>query len=393
MPKNTLRFTFYLLFALAIGVVVTLLVNGLENIAEEKRFKKAVEQEIRSAVSSFKKAAPDANSDDVVFFLKEFTHTAKKGKVIAVEHGGERPDSKEFKLLFKFSDGDRKFDVYIYTAYLDEEVQNVDLADALPGVITTIIVFGAILIFTEKRQQTLRMQAQYERKQAELDKAMKEHEMLALLGRMSATLAHELKTPIATLTNLMHILPSRAADEEFIKRSAAMASEELTRTRQLIDNLLIYGKEISTTNDEWIDMDPFITALANKNGLKLVSCPNVGINGDKFYIKLLFDNLMRNSIQAGANQFSIIRGAADGEKAEILIEDNGAGFPDGADLGDLTNPFVTMRSKGAGLGLYLAERIVAAHEGVITLYRPGKGAGIRITLPEKRVKVYGKQQA
>lgn len=384
MPKNTLRIIIYLLIALTLGVIATLVTSNLDNIAEEKRFKKAVEMEVKSAVASFKDSAPAATQDDVIRFLTEFTRSAMKDKVVAVEHGsGRRPKSDDFKFLFKFIEGKKRIDLYINSSYVDEEVSSIDIPDFIPGVVTTVIVFGVIIFYTEKSRQ-------FAAKQDELTRALKEHEALALLGRMTATLAHELKTPVATISNLVQILPARLSDKAFTGRFTTMVNEEITRTQQLIDNLLIYGKDITSTSDEWIDFRPFIEGLAAKHGLKLAQCPEISIEGDRFYLRLLFENLLRNSLQAGAVEAAVKYEKPAGAEAAaaLLFEDNGAGFKQDTDLNALLSPFITMRSKGAGLGLYLAQKIVSAHGGAISLYRTAAGAGVKITLPAKKVHLH-----
>ncbi|TAN62619.1 hypothetical protein EPN18_04425 [bacterium] len=382
MPKNTLPVIIYLFVAITIGIMVTLVTGNLDNMAEEKRLKKSVEMEVRNAVSSFKDSAPVATQDDVIRFLKEFTRTAMKNKLVAVEHGeGRRPNADDYVFLLKITEGKKRVDLYISAAFLDDEVSSVDIPDFIPGVVTTLIVFGLIMFYTEKRRQLAI-------KQDELVQALKEHEALALLGRMTATLAHELKTPIATISNLVQVLPARLDDTAFTRRFSVIVGDELTRTQQLIDNLLIYGKDITSTSHEMIELQPFILELSRKHGLRLAKCPDVSIEGDKFYLRLLFENLMRNSLQAGANE-AVVRmteqKGSEGAVSEIFFEDNGSGFKQETDLDALLSPFVTMRSKGAGLGLYLAHKIAVAHGGGLSLYRLPAGAGVRIFLQGRKV--------
>jgi len=99
-------------------------------------------------------------------------------------------------------------------------------------------------------KQTTAMRQQFEVKQAEFKKVLQEHEALALIGRMVATLAHEMKTPIATISNLVQTLPARIRDEKFTDRFITLTKEELGRAQQLINNLLAYGKEIEIGTEE-----------------------------------------------------------------------------------------------------------------------------------------------
>jgi len=238
------------------------------------------------------------------------------------------------------------------------------------------------------------MHLDFQKRQAELNTALEQHEALALLGRMSATLAHELKTPISTISNLVQTLPARYSDQQFRKRFITLMQEELNRTQHLIDNLLAYGKEIDLRNEAWILLMPFLSDMAVTSAAKIAVDvrDNIEIYGDKFYLELLFNNLIRNSYEAGASKLHVRINSSSAERnsfAELKCEDNGTGFPPASDIETLTNPFVTNRSRGGGLGLYLAKKIVEAHDGSLSLYRAGKGAGIKIFLPRKRVKING----
>lgn len=276
-------------------------------------------------------------------------------------------------------------------SFLQRELAILETPELLYGLFTTIFVFTFIVVYKEKKKQATAMQQQFEIKQAEFRKVLEEHEALALIGRMVATLAHEMKTPIATISNLVQILPARIRDEKFTDRFITLTKEELGRAQQLINNLLAYGKDIEIGKEEWISLSAFIAEIASKYTLQLNAPFSVEVYGDRFYLELLLDNLLRNSWQAGADkiQLKVLTGQAeDNSSAKILLEDNGAGFAAGADLDTLFDPFITFRSRGAGLGLYLANKIVTAHNGKIILYRMERGAGVSILLPQKRIMMH-----
>lgn len=389
MLKRILLFVSYLIISLSFGLLVVIISGNIGIILEEKKVRHATEVEIKNAISAFKDSVPNATPEQTINFLKEFTVSVMKDKVIANE-GDNKPDNEEFKYLFTFSAGGKKIDLYIKKKYIREEIFDLDLTQLIEGIFSVIIVFTAIIIYTEKKRQALIMQQEFKNKHAALKKALEEQESMALLGRMTATLAHEIKTPIATISNLVHVLPFRISDEHFIKRFNILVKEELNRLQQLIDNLLIYGKEIAINDLQWIKLKPFIKEIADASGIEISSCEDVDIYADRFYMRLLFENLVRNSLQAGADKISIKINIPNSEEiqfAEILYEDNGNGFPEGCDLDKLIKPFVTYRPKGAGLGLFLAQKIVLAHGGTISLYRLPKGAGIRISMPKGKLRV------
>ncbi|MER3447518.1 MAG: hypothetical protein C4291_12095 [Candidatus Dadabacteria bacterium] len=391
MIKQSLRLVLYLVVSLAFGIIITLMLDQIENISVEENLRKTLESEIRGAAASFKEATKDVSDEKVTSFIKQYSSVVMKDKIIAVDRAQNSwTNNNKSRFLFTFSEGGRFIDFYIKDSFRENELVVLDTPELIFGVFATIVAFTSIAFYTEKRRQTKIIQQQFEFEHTKLRKALQEHEALALLGRMSATLAHELKTPLATISNLIQILPSRISDEKFLKRFRTILREELMRMQQLMDNLLVYGKEIEVKHEEWIELEPFIKTLVAKNNLTISCGSRCKIFGDRFYMTLLFENLLRNSQSASASEITIRVNmpSMDSSSLYILFEDNGRGFPRDAELERLTDPFVTWQSYGAGLGLYLVRKIASAHGGNVSLYRLDNGAGVRISFPRSRIKLY-----
>jgi signal transduction histidine kinase len=389
MLKQTLKIVAYLILSLLIGTAVAYLADSVENVTVEKRIRKTIEDNIKNAVVSFKESAVRPTSHDEKNFIVKFADTVMADKVVVREH---RPDRRpgandDATFLFTLQGKDYTLDVFLQEKFLKSELAFLDVPDYITGTAATIIVFAFAVYFTENRKRTLLMKQQFELEHAELHSALERQEALALVGRMAAALAHELRTPIGTISNLVQALPSRHADEQFIKRFMTLTNEELNRTQQLIDNLLVYGKDIDILNEEWIPIKDFFTK-AVLTGLLLEMHDNYMFYGDRFYLGLLFKNLIRNSREASAGTVRV-NVHIPHEKAafaEIICEDNGSGFPVNTDLEKLTDPFVTSRSRGGGLGLYLSKKIAMAHGGSLSLARMEKGARVILSVPLKRIK-------
>jgi len=390
MLKQTLKIVSYLICSVLIGIIITLLVDSTEDAAVEKRIRKTVEDNIKNAVASFKESAVHPTPHDEKSFIIKFVDTVMADRAIIREHALDGLPRHDVDAVFLFTLQGKGYalDVYLQNEYLKSELALLDLPDYITGIVATIIVFAFTVYFTENKKRTLLMKQQFESEHAELHSALERQEALALVGRMSAALAHELKTPIGTISNLVQALPSRHADEQFIKRFMTLTGEELNRTQQLIDNLLVYGKDIDILNEEWIPIKSFFTEAVH-TGLLLDIPDNYMIYGDRFYLGLLFKNLIRNSREAAAGKVRVNVNILHEKSAlaEIVYEDNGNGFPLTADLEKLTAPFVTSRSRGGGLGLYLSKKVVMAHGGSLSLARMEKGARVIIAVPLKRIKV------
>ena len=306
MLKQTLKIVSYLVGSLIIGIAVTFLADSIDNVTVEKNILKTVEADMKNAVASFKESADRPTSRDEKNFIIKYAESVMADKVVVRESRPDRRSGTDDDTVFVFTlqGQDYALDVYLQNKFLKSELALIDVPDYMMGILATIIVFAFTVYFTENKKRTLLMKQQFELEHAELHSALERQEALALVGRMSAALAHELKTPIATISNLVQAFPSRQSDEQFVKRFVALMHEELSRTQQLIDNLLAYGKEIDIRNNEWINIDALLNK-ADANGL----IPNVPqafmIFGDKFYLDLLFKNLLRNSREAGADRFSV----------------------------------------------------------------------------------------
>jgi signal transduction histidine kinase len=395
MLKQTFKIVSYLIIALSFGIIITLIADSIENITVEKRIRKTVEDNVRNVVASFKDSAPNATTADEIDFVKRFAVNVMGDKIVAREHSAGRPPEGDDSLLFLFtlSVKDHDLDFYLHKAFLRSELAIIDIPEYIAGIVTTVIVFTFIMQYMEHKKRARMIQQQFESKNVELRMVLERNEAMALMGRMSAALAHELKTPLSTISNLIHVLPSRFSDEQFTKRFVVLVREELERTQQLTDNLLAYGKEIELRNEEWLALRSLLHPAANRYHMAMIAdIANTEIRGDRFYLDLLFQNIFRNSREAGADEVRVSvhcsQSAAE-TVAEIICEDNGAGYPEIADLDELTKPFVSSRSRGGGLGLYLVKKIVTAHDGALSLFRKEKGAGVKIIIPRKRVRING----
>jgi signal transduction histidine kinase len=391
MLKQTLKIVLYLMVSLLIGSIVTLLVDKIQNVEVDKRIRTSMESSIKNALFSFKESSAKHTPTDEKIFIQKYVATVMSDKILVRERGsGNTPETNDHDLLFfTLKDEEYTFDFFLQENYLKSELAILDVPDYISGIVATVILFTFIILYTENKKRIASIQHDLEMEQAELASALKQHEALALLGRMSAALAHELKTPIATISNLVQTLPARHSDEQFINRFVELTHKELNRTQQLIDNLLAYGKEIHIRNSEWIEIEQMLRE-ASGTTMTLHMPRKFKVYGDKFYVDLLFKNLFRNSHEAGADNIDIqvnLPSRDDTMQAEIFVDDNGSGFSPLTDMETLMDPFVTSRSQGGGLGLYLAKKIATAHGGSLSLARRDRGARVIITVPLNRIRL------
>ncbi|HKO10546.1 MAG TPA: ATP-binding protein [Acidobacteriaceae bacterium] len=217
------------------------------------------------------------------------------------------------------------------------------------------------------------------RKQTE--QVLRMTERLASVGRLAATIAHEMNNPLEAVTNLVY-LAERSTAEPKTRDFLRTAQDELARVSLLTRQTLGFYRETTGSRIFTIGslVDPLISAYqsrARNKGVQIHTeiCDDPEISGIPGEIRQVLANLLSNSIDAvapgGSVQIRICstRGWSSGEQPGVrfTIADNGAGIPAGI-REQLFEPFFTTKTDtGTGLGLWVSKGIVEKHGGNIHL--------------------------
>lgn len=226
-----------------------------------------------------------------------------------------------------------------------------------------------------------------EQKRAE--RALRTTERLASVGRLAATIAHEINNPLEAVTNLVYLARQRAATED-VREFLASAEQELDRVSHITRQTLGFYRD--TTNPSTLRvsalLNPLINVFAHRGRNKHVEiCPEI-LDDPEIYavageIRQVLANLLSNSFDAGPSggQIRIRVSAATTHSGEplsgvrITIVDSGPGIP-AEDRQRLFEPFFTTKKDiGTGLGLWVCKGIVNKHHGSIhvrSCTEPGK---------------------
>jgi two-component system sensor kinase FixL len=223
----------------------------------------------------------------------------------------------------------------------------------------------------------------------QMEGQLREQAAMAHLGEMAAVIAHEVKNPLAGIRGAVQVIGSRLLPDS---RDAAVAKEIVKRIdglNDLMKDLLLFARP-PQPKPAPLDLESLIHATASL----LTEDPalaNVGVEiegsapvvlGDADLLKIVFVNLLMNAAHAmegqGVIRVSVTRA---GGACRVEVQDSGPGIP--PDVRErIFTPFFTTKSRGTGLGLPTAKRIIEAHTGRIDIdCPPGGGTTVTVQLP------------
>jgi signal transduction histidine kinase len=229
-----------------------------------------------------------------------------------------------------------------------------------------------------------------ERKRSE--ERLQEQEALARLGQMAAVVAHEVKNPIAGIRGALQVIGARMAADARDKPIIAEIIARLDALNGIVQDLLVFARP-RALRAEPTDLKALVLAtvghLKRDPSLQAVAIVVDGngavVDVDAAQLQLAVQNVLMNAAQAmngeGSIHVDIVRRGAEWQ---IAVADNGPGMPPEVKA-KVFDPFFTTRSRGTGLGLPIARRVVEAHGGRIGIETPaGGGTVVSMSLPAVR---------
>jgi two-component system sensor histidine kinase HydH len=253
-----------------------------------------------------------------------------------------------------------------------------------------ILGFGAIgmagIFYTQTRHLT-RIRT--------LEAEMARGERLATVGNLAAAVAHEIRNPLNAVS--MGIQRLRAefepAERDEYRRMVDLVQGEVRRLNGIVEEFLSLARPIQL-RPELVPVAALLDEIrelvepqARQAGIELEpalppSLPDIRADRDR--IKQVLLNLVLNAIEAMPTGGRLTLGATASSAAlTLMVTDTGSGIPPEL-LPRVFEPYVTTKTRGLGLGLAIARRIVEAHGGRIEAEsQVGQGTSFRITLPRE----------
>lgn len=218
---------------------------------------------------------------------------------------------------------------------------------------------------------------------------LKKSERLAMIGKMSAVLAHEIRNPLNSIKINTDILSEVVTLSDNNKRRIEIIQKEVNRLDSLVKEVLMFSRQsppiLSSFNLKSF-LDGIISQIKPEENNIQVAIRNesadMEIKGDVEKLKQVFLNIIINAIEAVPESGEIrIASEINEGRIDILVIDNGYGieFPD-----RVFEPFFTTKSMGTGLGLAVSQNIIEHHNGQLYIKSSTPGETIFcISLPIK----------
>ncbi|PJY94198.1 sensor histidine kinase [Pseudomonas donghuensis] len=229
-----------------------------------------------------------------------------------------------------------------------------------------------------------------------LQDQLSRHERLSSLGRMVASLAHQIRTPLSAAMLYASHLAEQSLPVETQQRFAGSLKERLHELEHQVRDMLVFARGELPLTDR-LTPKALFQALQQAaqthvqgHAVRWQCDSHLGellCNRDTLVGALL--NLVENAVQASGEPARLKVHLYRREQVlHLCISDAGGGI-DSALLTRLGEPFLTTKATGTGLGLAVVKAVVRAHQGSLQLRsRPGRGTCARISLP-----LIGAQQA
>ncbi|WP_044337240.1 ATP-binding protein [Rossellomorea aquimaris] len=214
---------------------------------------------------------------------------------------------------------------------------------------------------------------------------------LNMVGQMAASIAHEIRNPLATVRGFIQHLSEDSEDERF-KRYSPLILNELDRTNKIITDYLSVARpsefQLSTLNLEMVVQDcvDLLRPFASYSNTSILFHQNdtYYIKGDEHHMKQAIMNVIKNGIESIEDHGEInISLKEDSSRDNVLmtISDTGKGMT-GDELKKIGLPFYTTKTKGTGLGSMVTNKIIREMGGMIEYESElNKGTVVKIRLP------------
>jgi len=211
---------------------------------------------------------------------------------------------------------------------------------------------------------------------------------LAALGRLTASMAHEIRNPLAAVTQAAELLTEEKRGEVQV-RLVRIINDNARRIERMIRDVLALGRRDATLPEALV-LAPFVASLveefslgggAERQAFGIDVAPDATLAVDRAHLHQILGNLLENARRYASGTPDSVRvfssAEASGQTA-LHVVDDGPGIPAG-ERTRIFEPFFTTHPKGTGLGLYIARELAEANGAALELRDDDPGAHFVLT--------------
>lgn len=265
--------------------------------------------------------------------------------------------------------------------------ENALLSLYLQGSLICFVLMAVLLVlFVTRISQNLR---ERDASMATLRQQAAEHDHIVRMGLLASGAAHELGTPLASLSVILSDwkrMPALTRDADLAQDMAVMRAE-VERCKSIVTGILMSAGEARGQAPERTTVRAFVADVVEAwNGDGVVTEIHDGLSHNPVIIadpalRQVLGVLFDNAVEAGAKRIKLSTSLAD-DVLSIVVRDNGPGFA-ASILADLGKPYTSTKDRpGSGLGLFLLMNVIRSLGGKVEASNPAAGGGeVRLTLP------------
>jgi signal transduction histidine kinase len=259
---------------------------------------------------------------------------------------------------------------------------------ALRGIIR---MFGQISAHKENITNTNRNLENALSELRRVQEAMVQTERLSTLGKLTATVSHELRNPMAAIRNSLFPMREFAGDRDKVNANVDRAERSIARYDNIIGDLLEYTRH-RNLNLQPVSLQAVVRDIIDEQRLPAEIKLATDLRGSEAKVMVDPDRFQRvviNLVQNAAEAIKVSKGFGEikvqtgliGNHAFLEIADDGPGMSEEV-IRKIFEPLFTTKSFGAGLGLPTAKQLVEQHAGKMSVNSElGVGSSFRVTLP------------
>jgi signal transduction histidine kinase len=234
------------------------------------------------------------------------------------------------------------------------------------------------------------LQDAYKQLETSSDRLVKA-ERLAAIGKMAASVAHEIRNPLVSVGGFARLLEKRLPGNEELHNYAAIITQQVENLEYILNNILSIASprkpryssfDIHTVLHQLLN---FMDDILQKKEVKVLlhfQCKESLVLGDEKMIFQAILNIFKNALEAlGDRRTLSLKTDCDKKYVRIDLHDSGRGISR-ENLTKIYDPFFTTKTEGTGLGLTVVRQIIEDHHGKIEIYsKERQGTTVKIFLP------------